>query len=157
MAMGSTVRAPALVSGEELFLLFRLGGLLDHAAAAVKAIRGDAVAQVSLPRLRIGGERGRGEPVVGAMHAAPRGRLATFLNGHKFLVREPRANFKPTLPTTCVSTARRAPRRAVASRAPEHPRRAAARWAARRTRPAARATARSAGRAATPPRPAPHS
>src|SRR5690348_16482969 len=89
MAMGST--GAAAPGGVELFLLVRLGGLLDHAAAAVEAIRRDAMTQVRLPRLRVGGECGRGKPVVGAMHAAPGGRLATFLNRHNVLVRPKRA------------------------------------------------------------------
>src|SRR6185437_11414728 len=124
MAMGSTagVGSGARRRGA-LFLLVRLGGLLDHAAATIEAIRRDAMAQVRLPRLRIGGQRRRREPVVRAMHTAPGGRLATFLNRHSVLVRPKRAltSNSKNPQTTCVSTARRAPRRAAASQAPAHP------------------------------------
>src|SRR5579872_1846422 len=78
-------RARRLVSASELFLLVRLGGLLDDAAAPIEAVRRDAMAQMRLPRLRVGRQRRRRESIVRAMHTAPRGRLATFLNWHKFL------------------------------------------------------------------------
>ena len=61
IAIGSTQalqvrRADGLAEG--LFLVVALGRLLDHALAAIEAIRGDAVTQVRLTRLRIDRQRG---------------------------------------------------------------------------------------------------
>ena len=54
-----------------LFLLFDFFRLLDYALAALETIRGDAMTQVGLTRLRIRRERRLREPVVRTMHAAP--------------------------------------------------------------------------------------
>src|SRR5580692_5087277 len=75
-------QAPANV--ERLFGVFDFGRLLDHALAAVEAIRSDPVAQMGLTRLRVDGERGLLESVVRTVHTARRGRLAALLNGHFF-------------------------------------------------------------------------
>jgi hypothetical protein len=42
-------RVAAIVGAAELFLLVRLGGFLDDAAAAIEAIWRDAMTQVRLP------------------------------------------------------------------------------------------------------------
>src|SRR5271156_1469098 len=64
-----------------LFLL-GLGRLFDHAAAAVKAIRRNAMAQMGFAAARIDRQRGACQLVMRTMHAALGRRFAAFLNGH---------------------------------------------------------------------------
>src|ERR1700722_2556400 len=82
MAIGSTRERQDLSNRDRLFGVFDFGRLLDHALAAIEAIRSDPVAQVGLTRLRVDGERGLLEAVVRTVHTARRGRLAALLNGH---------------------------------------------------------------------------
>src|SRR4030095_7716310 len=82
----------------ELFFGLDFGRLLDDALAAIETVRGDAMTQVSLTRLRIHRQRGLAQAIVRTMHAALRRRFATLLNGHG--TNPLRAT------TTCVSTVR---------------------------------------------------
>src|SRR5215831_19594949 len=82
MAIGSTPALGCVACDPRSVLVFRLGRLLDHPPAAVETIGRDAVTQVGLTRLRITRQRGLHKPVVRAVHAAARWRLAAFLNSH---------------------------------------------------------------------------
>src|SRR4051812_23396640 len=66
----------------ELFFGLDVGRLLDDSLAAIEAVRGNAVPQVCLPRLRVHRQRRLRQGVVRTMHAALRRRFATLLNGH---------------------------------------------------------------------------
>src|SRR5580658_489411 len=86
----SAARRPFLGPAQDLrrlFLVLAAGGFLDHALTTVETVRRDAVAQVRLARLRVGGQRRLSPLVVRAAHAACRGRLAAFLNGHRQLLK----------------------------------------------------------------------
>src|SRR6188768_1997710 len=67
--------------GRALFLGC-VGGRFDHTPAAVKTIRGDAMAQVRLAGLRVDRQGGLRDTIVRAVHSALGWSLATLLNWH---------------------------------------------------------------------------